>query len=150
MTGDDTGPGRQLHHNYTYARRYPLVLGRIGGWALPWPLTLPQLAVLLGGFVGLLATRSLWGAWLPGIVRLTVLVGLPPAAAWAVRHVRVEGRSPWRTAAGLVSLWSRPAGGLVRGGPSRGRRAVRVRHRMLVAGPRPRWSCLRTGRKAGA
>ena len=40
-------------------------------------------------------------------------VGVPIAAAWAVRHVRVEGRSLARTALGYVALLSRPSTGRV-------------------------------------
>ena len=105
--------------NYTAARRHPNVIGVIGGWALPWPVTPTQLGVLIGTFLVLLKTRPLWGAFLPGFVSLTVLGGLPLLATWAVRYFRVEGRSPVRAAAGGLSYLIRPRAGTLHGQPFR-------------------------------
>jgi hypothetical protein len=105
--------------NYTSARRHPNVIGVIGGWAIPWPVTPTQLGVLIGAFLFLLKTRALWGAVLPGSFSLTVLGGVPVFAAWAVRHFRVEGRSPMRAAAGGLSYLSRPRAGTLQGRPYR-------------------------------
>lgn len=105
--------------NYTAARRHPNVIGVIGGWALPWPVTPTQLGVLIGTFLVLLKTRPLWGAFLPGFVSLTVLGGLPLLATWAVRYFRVEGRSPVRAAAGGLNYLTRPRAGTLHGRPFR-------------------------------
>lgn len=105
--------------NYTSARRHPNVIGVIGGWALPWPVTPTQLGVLIGSFLLLLKTRPLWGAFLPGFVSLTILGGLPLLGAWMVRYFRVEGRSPVRAAAGGLSYLIRPRAGTLQGRPFR-------------------------------
>ena len=105
--------------NYTSARRHPNVIGVIGGWALPWPVTPTQLGVLIGTFLILLKTRVIWGAFLPGFVSLTILGGVPLVATWAVRYFRVEGRSPVRAAAGGLSYLARPRAGTLQGRPYR-------------------------------
>jgi TcpE family len=105
--------------NYTSARRHPNVIGVIGGWALPWPVTPTQLGVLIGTFLFLLKTKAIWGAFLPGFVSLTILGGVPLVATWAVRYFRVEGRSPVRAAAGGLSYLTRPRAGTLQGRPYR-------------------------------
>lgn len=109
--------------SYTHARRFPLVIGRIGGYALPTPLTPAQVAVLLGGFWLLGASRRLW-AVLPGPADVVVALALPIVAAWAVRHARVEGRSPFAFALGLLRYLSRPRHGVRHGHPERASRPV--------------------------
>jgi hypothetical protein len=104
--------------SYTHARRHPNVIGVIGGWVLPWPITPTQLGVLLGSAVLLLATRSAWG-FLPGGLRLMLLGGGPLGLAWAVRHLRMEGRSPVRMAAGALGYLARPRQGSLHGRPYR-------------------------------
>ena len=88
--------------SYTFARRHPQVIGRIGGWPLPWPLTPVQFAAGVGSFVVLLYTRPLW-AHLGTFLELCVQVGLPVALAWSVRHARVEGRPPHKAALGALA-----------------------------------------------
>ncbi len=123
--------------SYTYARRHPAVIGKIGGWTLPSPVSPAQLGVLVGSFVLAVQTRRLW-AHLPPVMNLVVIAGLPLALAWAVRHLRMEGRSPVRMAAGLVSLLSAPPGGTRQGRPLRPKRPVGCRGRVLVdPGPSP-------------
>lgn len=117
--------------SYTYARRHPAVIGKIGGWTLPSPVSPTQLGVLVGSFVFLVQTRSLWGH-LPPVLNLLVLAGLPLGLAWSVRHLRMEGRSPVRMAAGLAVLASRPPGGTRFGRPVRPKRPVSCRARVLV------------------
>ena len=126
----ESEPGPIVCRNYTAARRHPNVIGVIGGWALPWPVTPTQLGVLIGTFLVLLKTRPLWGAFLPGFVSLTILGGLPLLATWAVRYFRVEGRSPVRAAAGGLSYLTRPRAGTLHGQPFR-----RPPSRRLDAGP---------------
>lgn len=109
---------------YTRARKHPLVIGKIGGWALPTPLSPTQLFVLLGSFGLLLYTRSVWGH-LGALANLLVQGGVPLALTWAVRHLRIEGRPPLRTASGFLSLATSPKGGVVHGRPHH---AVKVAH----------------------
>lgn len=104
-----------LHcRSYTHARRFPLVIGKVGGYALPTPLTPAQVVVLLGTVGVELATREHW-ARLPGALDLLVAMVLPIVLAWAVRHATVEGRAPLRFAMGLLAYATRPRRG-VRGG----------------------------------
>lgn len=121
--------------SYTHARRHPQVVGRIGGWALPTPMTPVQLCVLVGSFGFLLQTRALW-AHLPGLANLLVLGGIPIALAWTVRHLRTEGRAPWRSALGIVTALGAPPGGVAHGRPRSRARSVRLRCPIvLVIGP---------------
>ena len=103
---------------YTAARRYPWVIGRIAGWRLPTQLTLLQVAAI-GAALGMLAvTRGLW-AHLPRLGNLGVEVLVPVGAAWGARRARVEGRSPLRALAGLVTYLAEPRLGRVGGRPVR-------------------------------
>lgn len=123
--------------SYTHARRHPLVIGKIGGWTIPSPLTPAQLMALIATFLLLLYTRRLW-AHFPGTVNLMVQGGVPIVMAWAVRHLRVEGRSPLRSLLGLGILLSAPRHGVFRGRPfhpGRTRRVRRTRVRFADAGP---------------
>lgn len=130
--------------SYTFARRHPAVIGKIGGWTLPSPVSPAQLGVLVGSFVVLVQTRRLWGH-LPPVANLVVLAGLPLALAWAVRHLRMEGRSPVRMAAGLACLAAAPSGGTRLGRPVRTRRPTSCRGRVLIErGPPP--AAVRRGR----
>lgn len=101
--------------SYTHARRFPLVIGRIGGWSLPTPLTPLQAAVLLGLAMLELATAR-WWAVLPGAADLVVAMLLPALAAWAVRHPMVEGRRPSAVARGALTYLLRPRCGTRPGG----------------------------------
>jgi len=85
----------------------------------------------------LLATRSLW-AVLPGGLGLAVMAGGPLGLAWAVRHLRVEGRSPMRMATGAVSYLARPRRGTLRGRPYRPPAPRRARPRLFVVTARAR------------
>lgn len=96
--------------SYTHARRFPVVIGRIGGWTLPTPLTPLQALVLLGVAGIELATVDRW-ARLPGAADLVVAMLLPALAAWAVRHPTVEGRRPGAALRGTVGYVLRPRAG---------------------------------------
>lgn len=111
--------------SYTRARRHPLVIGKIGGWTLPTPISPTQLLLLLGTFLALLWTRALW-AHLGGVGNLLVQGFLPVLFAWMVRHLRVEGRPPLRALAGLVGFITAPRGGVLRGRSLRNRPTVRL------------------------
>jgi hypothetical protein len=115
---------------YTHARRFPLVIGKIGGYALPTPLTPAQVVVLLGSTALLLATRG-WWAHLPGATDLLVAMAVPPALTWAVRHATVEGRTPLRAAMGYLTYATRPRRGLRGGRPVTVTRPVHLTLRVL-------------------
>lgn len=124
-----------LCRSYTHARRYPWVIGKIGGWQLPTQLTLPQLAAMGGGLLVAVETRGLW-AHLPGVANLLVEVAAPAACGWAARHVRPEGRSPIRALAGVVTYLATPPLGRVQGRPYREVPGRAVTCRIYVAAPR--------------
>lgn len=100
--------------SYTHARRHPWVIGKIGGWALPTPLSPTQVILLLVSFFGLLWTRPIW-AHLPGGLNIIVQGGLPLALAWGFRHLKVEGRSPLRFIVGYLSYVGTPKKGVLHG-----------------------------------
>jgi hypothetical protein len=113
--GDDFEP--ILCRSYTYARRYPLVIGKIAGWAPIWgPATPTQYGVGLGSIVALLLTRKFW-AHLPGPTDGIVIVVVPFALAWMVRAARIEDRPPLRFLMGLMTLLTTPAKGVRQGKP---------------------------------
>jgi hypothetical protein len=109
--------------SYTHARRYPWVIGKIGGCQLPTQLTLAQLVAISATLAALLATRGAW-AHLPRMANLLVEVSLPAGAGWAARHPQVEGRSPLRALAGFVGYCAAPRLGTARGRPCRPARAT--------------------------
>lgn len=115
MSDPENEPTSVTCHSFTHARRYPLVIGKIGGFPLPSPLSPAQVAALLGCFFFLLLTRRWWGMLTPGIADAVVLVAAPGWVAWAVRHLRMEGRSPLKMLGGLLSLAFAPPLGVVRG-----------------------------------
>ena len=92
--------------SYTHARRYPWVIGKIGGWDLPTQLSLTQLAAMGTGLLLVVQTRGLW-AHLPRMANLLVEIVAPGTCGWATRHLRIEGRAPFRALAGLAAI---PAG----------------------------------------
>lgn len=106
--------GGTVYCSYTRARRFPLVVGKIGGLPLPWPLTIAQLVVLVGSLVLLIATRPLWSVVSPFPDLLTI-IAVPAGLTWAARHLRLEGRSPFKAAVGLMYLLAAPRRGRVRG-----------------------------------
>lgn len=110
--------------SYTHARRHPMVLGQIAGWTPPFQLTVTQIVVLLGTFVALTWSWSLWARFLPSTLALLVAAGVPAGAAWAVRRVRIEGRSLARAALGYLGLWCAPKGGVAAGRPQRPQRGA--------------------------
>lgn len=112
--------------SYTHARRHPMVLGHIAGWAPPFQLTIAQVVVGLATFILLTWSWQIWAPLLPATLSLISAVGLPAAAAWAVRHVRAEGRTLARTALGYLSLLSAPSTGQAGGRPVRPARAART------------------------
>ena len=129
--GTAVGSGERIVcRTYTHARRHPMVLGRIAGWAPPFQLSVTQIVVLAATFGAAVKTWALWAPQLPDVVALVVLVAVPAGLTWSVRRVRVEGRSLPRAALGWLALWSMPACGIVLGRPHRERPAT---------GWSPRW-----------
>lgn len=98
---------------YTKARRFPWVIGQIQGWTIPFgPYTATQLGVLLGGLWLLVQTFGIWSRLGPFSL---LALALPPLATWAVRHARIDGRSPFRAACGLALLLAEPRCGRIHG-----------------------------------
>ena len=115
-----------VFHSYTHALRHPIIIGRIAGWRLPWALSATQLGAIAATTGLLLATRPLW-AHLGGVGNLAVFSLTVGAAGWAVRHWRIEGRSPLRVAAGFITVALAPGcrRGVRNGRPVRPPRPVR-------------------------
>lgn len=124
-----------LCRSYTHARRYPWVIGRIGGWHLPTQLTLPQLGAMGAGLAVTVETRGLW-AHLPPMANLLVEAAVPALCGWTARHVRPEGRSPIRALAGVVAYLATPRLGRAQGRPFREEPARAMTCRIYVAPPR--------------
>jgi hypothetical protein len=119
---------------YTHARRHPMVLGQIGGWTPPFQLSPAQIVVLIVSVVVETQTWRFWGPRLPGFVGVAIGLGVPAFAAWGVRRGRVEGRSLARTAAGYLTLFTRPVKSQIGGKPYRAeRRPLLTSTRVFVA-----------------
>ncbi|OEJ21731.1 hypothetical protein AS594_39070 [Streptomyces agglomeratus] len=122
---------------YTKARRTPLVVGSVPGGAgrslrLPGgPYTLTQLAAIVGMFVALILCRSLWGGH--GLMDVVVLVGCPFGAAFALRHLHIDGRNPAAAAASVAVMITGPRWGRLHGRPYRPTRPVRAAGLITVA-----------------
>lgn len=110
--------------SYTYARRHPKVLGRIGGWAPPVQLSFVQLGTLAVSLILLTMTWGVWAPVLPPSIRLLVITAVPSGSCWAVRRSRLEGRSLVRTAVGVLTLACQPRHGSVHGRPALSRTSV--------------------------
>jgi hypothetical protein len=116
---------------YTRARRFPWVIGQIQGWTIPFgPYTATQLGVLLGGLWLVVQTFGVWSQL--GPFSLLVLA-MPPLATWAVRHARIDGRSPFRAACGLALLLAEPGCGRIHGRLARPPRPVMLTGAVRVA-----------------
>ncbi|MFD5064806.1 hypothetical protein [Streptomyces sp. NPDC058394] len=109
---------------YTKARRAPLVHGVIRdvnggrGIRLPGgPYTLTQLAAIVGTFVALILTRAIWGGH--GLMDVVVLLGLPFAAAFLLRHLHIDGRNPAAALVSVAVMMTGPRWGRLHGRPFR-------------------------------
>jgi len=109
---------------YTHARRFPLVVGQIGGYYLPVPWTPAQLIVGIGTLVLLLWTRRAW-AYFGAIGNIVVVLGLPLTLSWLVRHLKIEGRNTGRALAGFLRYLVRSRTGRLHGRAVRPPRAHR-------------------------
>ncbi|MFF3326965.1 hypothetical protein [Streptomyces sp. NPDC002889] len=121
--------GELIGRCYTKARRAPLVHGVIRdvnggrGIRLPGgPYTLTQLAALVGTFVALILTRAIWGG--NGLMDVGVLLGLPFAAAFLLRHLHIDGRNPAAALVSVAVMMTGPRWGRLHGRPFRPARPV--------------------------
>ena len=110
--------------SYTYARRHPKVLGRIGGWAPPVQLSFVQLGTLAATLVLVAMSSNVWAPPLPPLLRFMVVTTVPAASCWAVRRTRLEGRSLVRTAIGVLTLACQPRNGFLQGRPMPSTRVI--------------------------
>ena len=92
-----------VFHSYTQALRHPVIIGHVAGWRLPWALSASQLGAVAGMSGMLLVTRPMW-AHLGAVGNLAIFTLLIAGSGWAVRHWRIEGRSPFLAAAGLAMV----------------------------------------------
>lgn len=125
------GPLSQVGRSYTRARKFPWVVGKIQGWQIPFgPYTAVQLGVLVVGVWLLVQTFPLWSQLGPLSL---IVVALPPAATWAVRHAKIDGRTPLRALAGYLALLAEPAQGRIRGRDARDPRPSRLTGKIRLA-----------------
>jgi hypothetical protein len=96
-----------VYHSYTQALRHPVIIGHVAGWRLPWALSASQLGAMAAVTGLLLVTRPVW-AHLGSVGNLAVFTVALAGVAWAVRHWRVEGRSPFLFAAGVAAVLLSP------------------------------------------
>ncbi|MBZ6295909.1 conjugal transfer protein [Streptomyces olivaceus] len=125
---------------YTKARRAPLVHGVVRsvnggpGFRLPFgPYTLTQLAAIVLSVGLLILSRPLWGGH--GLGDVLVLALVPFGAAFAMRHLHVDGRNPAAAAASVVLMLAGPRWGRVHGRPLRPARTERDAPRVTLAHP---------------
>lgn len=116
MGGEEDGGQTLVCRSYTHARRHPIVVGKIGGFAFV-PMTPTQLGVGVGSFLALMYLRGLWAHL--GLANAVVAIGVPWGLSWLVRQVRFEGRSPLRAAAGITAWLIAPRHGSHQGRPHR-------------------------------
>jgi hypothetical protein len=97
-----------VYHSYTQALRHPVIIGHVAGWRLPWALSASQLGAVAAMSGLMLVTRPLW-AHLGSIGNLAAFTVAVAGVGWAVRHWRIEGRSPFLVAAGVAMVIFSPA-----------------------------------------
>lgn len=112
-----------VYHSYTQALRHPVIIGHVAGWRLPWALSASQLGAVAATSGLLLATRPVW-AHLGSMGNLAVFTVVVAGVGWAVRHWRIEGRSPFLVAAGVAMVLVSPG---CRRGVRNGKPVVRPR-----------------------
>jgi hypothetical protein len=122
--------------SFTFGRRYPKVIGRIGRFTLPAPMSVLQLGVFVGGVGVLRAVQPVWAHL--GVLNVAVYLVVPAGLAFAARFARVEGRSPARFLLGVTSLALSPRGGYLRGRAVAAARPWRLSGAAFTdPGPRP-------------
>ncbi|MFE5718555.1 hypothetical protein [Streptomyces erythrochromogenes] len=134
MTEAATGGGEPdfelIGRCYTKARRAPLVHGVIRdvnggrGIRLPGgPYTLTQLAGIVATVAALILTRPVWGG--NGWLDVAVLLILPAAAAFVLRHLHIDGRNPAAALLSIALMLAAPRRGQLRGRTYRPARPTR-------------------------
>ncbi|MBT2404573.1 MULTISPECIES: hypothetical protein [unclassified Streptomyces] len=115
---------------YTKARRAPLVHGVIRdvnggrGIRLPGgPYTMTQLAGIVATVAALILTRPVWGGH--GWLDIAVLLVLPAAAAFVLRHLHIDGRNPAAALLSIALMLAAPRRGQLRGRTYRRARPTR-------------------------
>jgi hypothetical protein len=96
-----------IYFSYTQALRHPVIIGHVAGWRLPWALSASQLGAVAAASGLLLITRPVW-AHLGAVGNLAVFALVVAGSAWAVRHWRIEGRSPFLVAVGVATVLVSP------------------------------------------
>ncbi|MFF9870092.1 hypothetical protein ACF1G0_32725 [Streptomyces sp. NPDC013953] len=132
--------GELIGRCYTKARRAPLVHGVIRdvnggrGIRLPGgPYTLTQLAAIVATFGVLILTRPVWGGH--GLMDVGLLLGLPFAAAFLLRHLHIDGRNPAAALVSVMTMLTGPKWGRLHGRPFRPARPSRGDVRITLAAP---------------
>ncbi len=125
-----------VYSSYTQALRHPVIIGHVAGWRLPWALSASQFGAVAGMSGVLLVSRPMW-AHLGAVGNLAVFTLLVAGAGWAVRHWRIEGRSPFLVAGGIVMVLLSPGcrHGIRNGALVTQRRPTRSDPAGLVIGP---------------
>lgn len=125
-----------VYHSYTQALRHPVIIGHVAGWRLPWALSASQLGAVAGMSAVMLVTRPVW-AHLGSVGNLAVFTVAVASVGWAVRHWRVEGRSPFLVAASVAMVLVSPGcrRGLRNGTPVAQARPIRCNPVGAVIGP---------------
>ena len=141
MTAHPAEPGTDgelIGRCYTKARRAPLVHGVIRdvnggrGIRIPGgPYTMTQLAAIVATFVVLILTRPVWGGH--GLVDVVLLLGLPFAAAFVLRHLHIDGRNPAAALLSVVTMLTGPRWGRLHGRPHRSVRPASGDTRITLA-----------------
>jgi hypothetical protein len=121
---------------YTRARRYPSVIGKVGGYSgWPLPATFTQVGLALLSIFTLVKTKPLWAHFGPG--NLIIFAGVPLSVFYCARRVRVEGRAPWAAALGFLQEIG--TGPRLQGAAWRKRTVTRVRSTRMMALPEVHW-----------
>ncbi|MDH6122961.1 hypothetical protein ABH930_007345 [Kitasatospora sp. GAS204A] len=122
---------------YTKARSSPLVVGVVRGGGgrnlrlIGGPYTITQLGAMVATVVLLMLARPLWGGH--GLTDALVLIGAPFGAAFALRHLHIDGRNPLAAALSVAAMLTAPRAGRLHGRPVRPVRPVRCHARACVA-----------------
>lgn len=127
-----------VYSSYTQALRHPVIIGHVAGWRLPWALSASQLGAVAGMSGLLLVTRPVW-AHLGAVGNLAVFTLAVAGSGWAVRHWRMEGRSPFLVAAGIATVFLSPGcrRGVRNGTPVTSSRPTRGSLTGVVIAPAP-------------
>lgn len=110
---------------YTRAHRTQMVIGKLGDFRLPSPITLHQAGAIGITFLFVWNTRNIWGflTFGSGFIRFFIICAVPLAVGWIVRYAKIEGRKPQQAALGLLSAYiGQPLSRFLKTRPERPRR----------------------------